>query len=92
MSSKYRLSYLASLRTNSPKIQDLAEEKGIRKTRLCKELDMQYRNFNKHYEDKFQRIDANLIIKLCEYFECGISDLLGIRVSNSNDMSPARSK
>ena len=75
------------------RIQELAKEKGISKTKLCKELDMQYGHFNKYYEDKFQRIDANLIIKLCEYFECGISDLLEIRNSNnSNDMTPARSK
>ena len=76
------------------RMQELAEEKGISKTRLCKELDMQYGNFNKYYEDKFQRIDANLIIKLCEYFECGISELLEIRNSssdsNSNDMTPVR--
>ena len=72
------------------RIQELAEGKGISKTKLCKELDMQYGNFNKYYEDKFQRIDANLIIKLCEYFECEISDLLEIR--NSNDMIPIRKK
>ena len=57
------------------RIQELAEEKGISKTKLCKDLDMEYGNFNKYYNDKFQRIDANLIIKLCEYFQCGISDL-----------------
>ena len=72
---------------------ELAEEKGISKTKLCKDLDMQFGNFNKYYNDKFQRIDANLIIKLCEYFQCGISDLLEIRSNdNSNDMTPVRSK
>ena len=75
------------------RIQELAEEKGISKTKLCKDLDMQFGNFNKYYNDKFQRIDANLIIKLCEYFQCGISDLLEIRSNdNSNDMTPIRSK
>ena len=75
------------------RIQELAEEKGISKTKLCKDLDMQFGNFNKYYNDKFQRIDANLIIKLCEYFQCGISDLLEIRSNdNSNDMTPVRSK
>lgn len=74
------------------RMQELAKEKGISKTKLCKELDMQYGNFNKYYEDKFQRINANLIIKLCEYFECRISDLLEIRSRNSNDMTPVRKK
>ena len=33
-------------------MQELAEEKGISKTRLCKELDIQYGNFNKYYNDE----------------------------------------
>ena len=74
------------------RIQELAEEKGISKTKLCKDLDMQFGNFNKYYNDKFQRIDVNLIIKLCEYFQCEISDLLEIRNIDNNDMTPVRSK
>ena len=74
------------------RMRELAEEKGISKTKLCKDLDMQFGNFNKYYNDKFQRIDANLIIKLCEYFQCGISDLLEIRNIDNNDMTPVRSK
>lgn len=76
------------------RIKELLEEKGISKTKLCKDLDMQFGNFNKYYNDKFQRIDANLIIKLCDYFQCEISDLLEIqsRRDNSNDMTSVRSK
>ena len=74
------------------RMRELAEEKGISKTKLCKDLDMQFGNFNKYYNDKFQRIDANLIIKLCEYFQCRISDLLEIRNIDNNDMTPVRSK
>ena len=76
------------------RIQELAEEKGISKTKLCKDLDMEYGNFNKYYRGEFKRIDANLIIKLCDYFQCEISDLLEIQNSrdNSNDMTPVRSK
>ena len=78
--------------TNHLDIEELAKENGISKTRLCKELNIQYENFNKYYNDEFQRIYANLIIKLCEYFECGISDLLEIHSSNSNDMTPEKSR
>lgn len=69
---------------------ELAEEKEISKTRLCKDLDMQYGNFNKYCHDEFQRIDAKLIIKLCEYFKCEISDLL--EICSGNDITPKRSK
>ena len=72
------------------RIVELLEEKGISKTRICKDLDLQHGNLNKYCNDKFQRIDAKLIIKLCEYFQCEISDLLEIH--SSNDMTPIRSK
>ena len=57
----------------------LIEERGISKTRICKDLDLQRGNFNRYCKDEFQRIDANLILKLCEYFDCSISDLLEIK-------------
>ena len=76
------------------RLQELAEKKGISKTKLCKDLDMEYGNFNKYYRGEFKRIDANLIIKLCDYFQCEISDLLEIQSSrdNSNDLTPVKRK
>ncbi len=61
------------------RIMELLEEKKISKTRICKDLDLQRGNFNRYCKDNFQRIDANLIVRLCEYLECDISDLLEIR-------------
>lgn len=61
------------------RITELLEEKKISKTRICKDLDLQRGNFNRYCRDDFQRIDANLIIKLCEYLHCDIADLLEIR-------------
>lgn len=61
------------------KIMELLEENGVSKTRICKDLDLPRSNFNRYCRDEFQRIDTNLLIKLCEYFECNIADLLEIR-------------
>ena len=61
------------------RIVELLQENEISKTRICKELDLQRGNFNRYCRDDFQRIDANLIIKLCDYFNCNIEDLLEIR-------------
>ena len=76
------------------RIVELLKEKGISKTKICKDLDLQHGNLNKYCRDEFKRIDAKLIIKLCDYFQCEISDLLEIRSNNdnSNDMTPVRSK
>ena len=58
------------------RIEELLVERGISKNRICKELDIPRPNFNRYCRDEFQRIDANLVVKLCDYFNCDISDLL----------------
>ena len=60
------------------RIGELLLSKGISKNRICKDLDLPRHNFNRYCRDEFQRIDANLVIKLCEYLECDIKDLLVI--------------
>lgn len=61
------------------RINELLEERGISKNRICKDLDIPRANFNRYCRDEFQRIDANLILKLCKYLNCSISDLLEIK-------------
>lgn len=61
------------------KINELLKEKGISKNRICKDLDIPRPNFNRYCKDQFQRIDANLLLKLCDYLECDLSDLLEIK-------------
>lgn len=61
------------------RINELLEERGLSKNRICKDLDIPRANFNRYCRDEFQRIDANLILKLCKYLNCSIADLLEIR-------------
>ena len=60
------------------RLNELLSEKEISKNQICKDLDLARVNFNRYCRDEFQRIDANLVIKLCEYFDCSIQDLLVI--------------
>lgn len=61
------------------RIVEMLEEKGISKNRICEDLELQRGNFNKYCRDEFQRIDANLLLRLCQYFQCDISELLVIK-------------
>ena len=61
------------------RIIELLQEKGSSKTRICKDLDFQRGNFNRYCRDEFQRVDANMIIKLCRYLDCTVGDLFEIR-------------
>ena len=58
------------------KINDLLEKKGVSKNQICKELEIRRSNFNRECRDECQRIDANYICKLCEYFDCEIQELI----------------
>lgn len=58
------------------RINELLKENSISKNQICKDLDLPRGNFNRYCRDDFQRIDANLVIKLCQYFKCEIKDLI----------------
>ncbi len=58
------------------RINELIQKEGISKNRVCKDLDIPRANFNRYCRDEFQRIDANLVCKLCEYFQCEIQELI----------------
>ncbi|WP_242996234.1 helix-turn-helix domain-containing protein [Faecalicatena orotica] len=40
------------------------------------ELDIPRSNFNRYCRNEFQSLDANLICKLCDYFECEVGELI----------------
>lgn len=58
------------------RINDLLKERGISKNKICKDLDLPRPNFNRYCSNDFQRIDANLIAKLCWYLDCEIQELI----------------
>lgn len=58
------------------RIGELLSENNISKNTICRDLDIPRSNFNRYCNDSFQRIDANLICKLCRYFNCTVGDLI----------------
>ena len=58
------------------RIEEILREKGISKNQICKELDLPRGNFNRYCRNDFQRIDANLICKLCYYLDVDVGDLI----------------
>ena len=57
-------------------IEELLEKAGISKNKICKDLDLPRPNFNNYCRNQFQRIDANLIAKLCFYLDCTVDELI----------------
>lgn len=58
------------------RIMEILNERNISKTRICKDLDIPRSNFNKYCRDDFQRIDANLVCKICEYLDIEVGELI----------------
>lgn len=58
------------------RIDEMLEERGISKNRICKDLDIPRTNFNKYCRDENQRLDVNFICKLCDYFNCQPGDII----------------
>ena len=46
-------------------IEALLRQKNISKNRICKDLDIPRTNLNRYCNNKFQRLDAMLLCKLC---------------------------
>lgn len=61
------------------RLEELLNESGLSKKKVCSALDIERTNFNRYYRDEFQRIDVNLLLKLCEYFNCEVENLFEIR-------------
>lgn len=57
-------------------IEQILQEKGISKNRICKDLDIPRPNFNRYCRNDFQRMDAYLLCKLCWYLDVDISQLI----------------
>lgn len=66
------------------RLPELLTEKGISRAKLCRDLNLQRTNVNRYYRDEFQRIDAILITRLCEYLDCDIADLLELKDGEEN--------
>lgn len=57
-------------------IEKLLKERGLSKNIVCRHLDISRTIFNKYCSNKSQRIDANLVCKLCYFLECSVDDLI----------------
>lgn len=58
------------------KLDKLLETKGISKNKICKHCDMQRTQLNRYYNNEMDRIDLNILARLCDYLNCEISDIL----------------
>ena len=54
----------------------LLKENNVSKTKFCRLMDIPLQNLGKYLNNTYTRIDVNLLLKICYFFECDISDFL----------------
>jgi DNA-binding Xre family transcriptional regulator len=57
-------------------INRIITAKGISKNQICKALDISRTNLNRYCNNEFQRMDAGIICKLCNYLNVEVGDLI----------------
>lgn len=58
------------------KIEDILNEKKISKNQICFDLRIQRGQFNKYCRGDMQRLDVNLLCRICNYLKCDLSDII----------------
>lgn len=58
------------------KIEAFLKEKGVSKNKICQNCGMQRTQLNNYCKNSMNRVDLNVISRLCEYLDCTVSDLL----------------
>ena len=57
-------------------IEQILKERNISKNQLCKDLEIPRSNFNRYCQNRFERIDAGLVCKLCHYLNIDVGTLI----------------
>jgi len=57
-------------------LRALAEKKGVSVRQIAKELPYRYESVRLLYNDESKQFPRDLLTKLCDYFDCSVSDLL----------------
>ena len=60
-------------------LENLLQEKGISKNKICKHCDLQRTQLNNYCKNKVTRIDLSILAKLCEYLDCTPDDILKLK-------------
>jgi DNA-binding Xre family transcriptional regulator len=83
MCKKVKEIFMYNYGTLHLRINEILADKGISKNKICKDLDIPRSNFNRYCRDEFQRMDTNLICKLCNYLDVDISTLIEYNKPNT---------
>ena len=57
-------------------LDDFRKEKGVSKYKLCRECNLQQTQLNAYCNNSLQRVDLDVLTRICDYLECDLYDIL----------------
>ena len=60
-------------------LEKLLKEKHVSKNRLCIHCSLQRTQLNNYCKNKVQRVDIDILARICEYLDCTPNDILKIK-------------
>lgn len=67
------------------KLKDIMEKRNISMNQLSFRAEMQRTQLRNYRDNKIQRLDVDILLRLCYVLECDLSDLIEYVPPNEND-------
>lgn len=67
------------------KLDDIIQKKGISLNQLSFRTEMQRTQLRNYRDNKIQRLDIDILIRLCYVLECDLTDIIEYTPYNKND-------
>ena len=74
------------------KLDDILKEKGISINKLMRETNTDFKVIKRIINGDSLRLDIEVLARLCNYFNCTISDIVDYTLPNSNALSRQNEK
>lgn len=58
------------------KLKELLDKKGITRNKLSKLVDVRFEVINRLYKNKTERLDLDILAKICFVLNCSVDDIL----------------
>jgi putative transcriptional regulator len=74
------------------KLADRVAESGLSKTKICQRAEVTHKLLKSYCENTVQRVDLNVLGRICTVLECDIGDLFVLISQDGDEINGAETK
>lgn len=61
------------------RLDEIMKEKGVSKNKLCQNCKLERTQLNNYCKGKVKRFDLVILVRICEYLDCTVNDILELK-------------